>query len=299
MKLLPVVSQKTHNLTVRLSPLLAKTNPDFFAGQLRNPIFVIGSARSGTTLLAGLLGQHPQVAHWSEANQIWDPTWYPWRPENRGRWPMEYDPEAFTRRWWGEAQPRQQQIRATFGAYQWLKRKPYFLNKSPFHTFRLPHLRQMFPQARFIHLIRDGRAVVYSYARRLQTKDKLREWPEPQQTEFENSFDELALWLSAFWKAGLAEVARQDEQLGLSRAGLLSEMTYEQLCADTASTLTRLWRHTGLDAADLRPVTSQTTLKDQNYKWQQALDPKLVDQMTAAMEPLLTQHRYETSPNNR
>jgi hypothetical protein len=57
---------------------LANLMPDFWISQLHNPIFIIGTARSGTTLLVRLLGSHPDIANWSEANVIWDPTGYPY-----------------------------------------------------------------------------------------------------------------------------------------------------------------------------------------------------------------------------
>ena len=201
-------NQKIINrVTQQLSPKVAKSFPEFSQKQLKNPIFLIGCGRSGTTLLARLLGMHRDIANWSEANEILDPEWYPWRPTNHHLTPMEYDPVAFTKRWWLDAQNRQDEIKAIFGAYQWLQRKAYFLNKSPFNTFRIPHLLEIFPNARFIHLSRDGRAVAYSYARKLQAENKLKEWPEPQRTLFRESFEEFAIQISLFWKSNLEEVA--------------------------------------------------------------------------------------------
>ncbi len=131
-----------NGVTRQLSPVAVKLFHEFWQKQLKNPYFLIGSGRSGTTLLAGLLGMHRDVANWSEANEILDPQWYPWRPSNQHLPPMEFGPVAFTKRWWQDAQQRQGEIRATFGAYQWLQRKSCFLNKSPFNTFRIPWRRK-------------------------------------------------------------------------------------------------------------------------------------------------------------
>lgn len=286
------LKQKMINQSKRLSPVLAKCSQDFFVSQLRNPIFIIGCGRSGTTLLAELLEAHPDIANWSEANQIWDPKWYPWRPTNRGMWPMEFDPEAFTARWWQDSQPRQKQIEAIFGAYQWLWRKPYFLNKSPFNTFRIPYLLEMFQKPYLIHLVRDGRAVVYSYAYRLRKENKLQEWPEAEQTRFANCFDDLILWLASFWKANMEEVARQDAALGLTEAGILLEVTYEELCTDTSTVLDRICQHVGLDPTCFTAAVKQKPLKNQNHKWKENLEGDLINRMVAAMDPILTQWGY-------
>jgi hypothetical protein len=287
-----LLQQKIINQTMRLSPVLSKYFSNFFTGQLQNPVFIIGCARSGTTLLANVLGMHRDVANWSEANQIWDQDWYPWRPTNQGKWPLEFDPVAFTTRWWHETELRQRQIKATFGAYQWLWHKPYFLNKSPFNTFRIPYLLKMFPEARFIHIIRDGRAVAYSHARKLRDENKLQEWPEPQQTTFANSFDVLVVWLASFWKASVEEVSQQDKVLGLSEAGILLELTYEELCADTSTTLSRICQYIGLDATRFAPEVRKKQIQNQNHKYQQSLSTDLLERMASVMQPLLRQKGY-------
>src|SRR5687767_8932943 len=67
--------------------------------RVRRPIFIIGCARSGTTLVNSLFAAHPEVAVWSEANDVWDPSWYPWRDSGSARPPLELEPQEFTRRW--------------------------------------------------------------------------------------------------------------------------------------------------------------------------------------------------------
>jgi len=195
----PLRARLVHRCAAEVSPLLATRYPDFAASKIVRPVFLIGCGRSGTTLLNNLLRLHVDIACWSEANEILDPEWYPRQKHgksDRYRAPLEYDPVAFTRDWWESAKVRQRHVRACFGAYQLLRRKRIFINKSPFNTFRIPHLLEMFPDARFVHIARDGRAVVYSYVRKFLDQNKLEEWPEPQRTLFTESFDDLAVWLS-------------------------------------------------------------------------------------------------------
>ncbi|MEM7031900.1 MAG: sulfotransferase [Chloroflexota bacterium] len=281
-----------HHSAMRVAPVLARNFHNYYAQKVQNPIFLIGCFRSGTSLLSHLLGLHRDIAEWSEANEVLDPVWYPWRPENQKRYPLEYDPYTFNDQWWADMQSRQQEIRAKFGAYQSLRGKAYFLNKSPYNTFRLPQLLEIFPNARFIHIYRDGRAVAFSHAKKLTNDNKLREWPEPEQTRFKESFDELAIWMSGFWKQSLEEVEKQDEALGLTKQGLMMTLTYESLCADSDSQLAQICQFVGLDQTRFLPTLAKEKVIKQNHKWQEGLDKNAVSKMVAKMEPVLTQYNY-------
>lgn len=281
-----------HHSAKNVSPVLASTFPEYYSQSLQNPVFLIGCFRSGTSLLAHLLGLHRDIADWSEANEVLDPVWYPWRPENQERYPLEYDPYTFTKQWWHDMAPRQQEIRAKFGAYQWLRGKSTLLNKSPYNTFRLPQLLEIFPKARFIHIYRDGRAVAFSHAKKLTEDDKLREWPEPQQTTFSQSFDELVVWMSSFWKLCLEEVEKQDETLNLTNSGRMMTLTYESLCADSEEQLDQICRFINVDPNRFLPHLEREQVTKQNHKWKERLDKRLVSRMVAEMEPALSQYNY-------
>lgn len=275
----------------KLSPLVARCFPGFFARYLRNPIFVIGYGKSGKTLLTGLLRLHIDAAHWQEANDIWDPQGFPWRTSARETLPVWIDPVAFTARWWRDAQNRQKEIQAIFGAYQWLWRRPYFLNDTPLSTFRIPYLLTMFPEARFIHVVRDGREAACWYARKQH--EKMRAYPAAYEASgLACSLEELLVTLAGFWKTNLEEVARQDEALRLSRRGVLLELTYEELCANTSAVLERACRFTDLDPSRFAPAISEHKLENRNHIWKEVLDPALLTQMVTAMEPMLAQKGY-------
>jgi hypothetical protein len=274
-----------------LSLILARGFPGFFAGKIQNPIFVIGCARSGKTLLAHLLSLHLDVANWQEANNIWDPGGYPWRISNLETPPFVFDSVAFTNRWWRDTQPRQQEICAIFGAYQWLWRRPCFLNETAFNTFRIPYLLTLLPDARFIHIVRDGRAVVHSSTPKEYEKMQL--WPEPYRTMgLDLSFDELAMQLAIFWKANIEEVAHQDQLGSLSQKGILLELSYEELCVDTCNVLDPVCQFIGLDSSRFLPEIKKKQLETRNYEWQDGLDTDLIAQIVRAMEPVLSYRGY-------
>lgn len=279
------------NVSIRLSPILAKGATSFFARQLRNPIFILGCGRSGTTLTARLLATHADVAEWSGANAIWDPGWYPWRESLVGKPPIEVDAEAFNWRWWTEAEPRLDTIRATFGAFQWMNRRKCFVNKSPFHTFRIPQLAATFPDARFIHVVRDGRAVAYSYARHLQGKGKLREWPSGLRRRFEASTDQLALWLARFWVTSLHEVESHVGNSG-STARVL-QVRYEDVCANPTGSLHRVCDWVGLKDSGFGTRLDTLRLTSRNDKWRDSLSLETQARFVDLLHDELTRLGYE------
>lgn len=270
---------------------IARHLPNYFAGKLCNPIFIIGCARSGTSLLTRLISSHKDVANWSEANDIWDPLGYPWRDSDLKTPPIEFDPVAFTSRWWNDTQSRQREIRSIFGAYQWLSRRSVFLNKSPLNTFRIPYLLRIFPTALFIHLVRDGRSVAYSYA--TKQFETMQAYPMSYRSVGLNySFDDLAVRLASFWKEHLEEVAKQDELMDLSRNGKLIELTYENLVDDTPAALNRIYQFVGLDPSRFDLMTSHEKIENRNFKWREGLDHRVETRMVNAMEPMLSSKGY-------
>lgn len=94
------------------------------------------------------------------------------------------------------------------------------LEKTPANVVRIPYLRSVFPQARFVVLVRDPRAVTLS----------VKKWnPSPNELLFMN-------WCSAYATA-LHDVA--DDCLFVR---------YEDLCADPARELDRIARFASLEA---------------------------------------------------
>ena len=115
-------------------------------------IFVIGAGRSGTTLLADLIGMHPECEKLDEKRYLWMYGAY-WRSHDlRGRdeargGVREYVIGEIERYWNGKNRPR------------------YIVEKTPSNCFRVPFITEAFPTAKFIHIIRDGRAVTASSVR--------------------------------------------------------------------------------------------------------------------------------------
>lgn len=67
----------------------------------------------------------------------------------------------------GEATPRARQyIRRAFNRYAERRGKPRFMEKTPSNCFRVPFVHAVLPDARFLHIVRDGRDVTRSALKR-------------------------------------------------------------------------------------------------------------------------------------
>lgn len=140
--------------------------------------FIVGSPRSGTTLLRLMLGSHPDVAIPAEA-QFLVPlakvrTRYEGpsfsserlildlrrRPEFR-RWKL---PDSEVRGAMEDAAPSNfpDAMRSIYALQARRHHKQRYGDKTPRHVFSMPLLLSLFPEARFIHVIRDGRDVALS-----------------------------------------------------------------------------------------------------------------------------------------
>lgn len=116
--------------------------------KLSKPIVVLGAARSGTKMLANLLKKHPDVAYLEEPNYIWKRTngWvgHDMLPASLAT------PELIA------------QIREVFIKYMEKQGKTRFCEKTPANTLRLPFVLEVLPDAKVIHILRDGRDVAVS-----------------------------------------------------------------------------------------------------------------------------------------
>jgi protein-tyrosine sulfotransferase len=96
--------------------------------------------------------------------------------------------------------------------------------KDPFILEKMPFMHVLFPKAKFIHMIRDGRAVAYSYSKKLNPKqDKIR-------------FDQFMRHFNV-WNSYNQQIDNECKHLGSS---LCLQMKYEDLVLNSTQMKHRL-----------------------------------------------------------
>lgn len=123
------------------------------------PVFIIGAARSGTKLLRDQIARHPAVARVPyDVNYIW-------RFGNEKVPHDELTPEMLT--------PQIcQRIRSRIAEFS--EGKPVLVEKTVSNCLRIPFVQAVFPEARFIHLVRHPLDVIESSYRQWTAKPDFR-----------------------------------------------------------------------------------------------------------------------------
>lgn len=111
-------------------------------------VFIVGSPRSGTTLLQNLLNRHPKVAEWYEPYYVWE-KFFPVHESD------VWDKNCLT----GTVKNK---IRSEFQLFREKSAKPIIVDKTPTNSFNINLISRIFPEAKFIHILRDGRDVTLS-----------------------------------------------------------------------------------------------------------------------------------------
>jgi hypothetical protein len=118
---------------------------------ITRPIFIIGAPRSGTSLLYAILRASRGLANWpGEAHEVWEADYH---PALRGWGSNALSAEDVT----AQAAAR---IRRRFLLAVGSRRR--LLDKTPRNSLRVPFIEEIFPDASYVFLKRDGRDNVNS-----------------------------------------------------------------------------------------------------------------------------------------
>ena len=114
-------------------------------------IFIVGSPRSGTTILGNVLDRHRDLVEWYEPNYIWDHH-FRLAPDDV-RTADDATPQVIN------------QIQGDYRKFSKLRRASIIIDKSPRNAIKMGMILKVFPDAKFIHLLRDGRDTTLSISR--------------------------------------------------------------------------------------------------------------------------------------
>jgi len=118
-----------------------------------------------------------------------------------------------------------------------VSRSQVLLTKRTANNRRVPILRQIFPDAKYIHLVRDGRAVAYSLLRVAWWSEHVLYWTgkTPRQM-IEDGFNPLEL-AARNW---VEEMQSLEQGIDLIQSSRLLEVRYDELLRDPRDQLQRI-----------------------------------------------------------
>ena len=281
--------------------------------RIDRPVFVIGTGRSGLTPLMDLIAYHRAFGWPSQYNERW-PRFPrvsalsrivevpPFDRRLKLRRGVPKHTEAYPL--WnacfpGFAEPfrdlvaedatpyAERRFRHAVGQILAHQRKPRFIAEYSGWS-RIGFLRAIFPDARFIHIVRDGRAVAHSYT----TVDWWNGWegvyrwrlglPDPETMGKLSGYGDSFLALAAvYWKILVRNISEAGR--GLPEGDFL-QVRYEDLVADPSKEARRCIEFAGLDAEDVRFTRHLRTVRivDANRTqmrippWREAIDERQI-----------------------
>ncbi|MCC6536778.1 MAG: sulfotransferase [Bryobacterales bacterium] len=242
---------------------------------MRNPVFVVGAARSGTTLLSVLLDRHSQLAMTPETGFYRELV--PWL-----RLAPVVGVEFLLRRWrrlpelgltpgqisalCGRNPPAGALLNTLLDLYAEARRKPRAGEKTPLHLRYVPRILQDFPEARILCIYRDGRDAALSL--------HAMPWgPKRLETAAE-------AWLKA--------IQLMQESTAAHPAHFRA-VRYEALLADPREHLGEAMRFIGLDLEESQLDASPSgVVLERSKEWKgkalEPVDPKLAGYRQAAAQ---------------
>ncbi len=163
------------------------------------PIFILGTGRSGTTLLGILLSMHRDVGYLNEPKAIWHAA-YPYEDiiGNYSRIESRYVLNAKD-----ASQVTAAAMAKMYGAFLAISGCARTVDKYPELVFRVPFVRALFPDARFLFIVRNG----------LDTAVSIEKWSERHGGARR---DETHDWWGVEkrkWRLLVEQVVRNDSEL--------------------------------------------------------------------------------------
>jgi hypothetical protein len=213
-------------------------------------LFIVGCARSGTTLVHRIVDAHPEIAitpemHWitrqfKARNGLVASELVSELAGHKRFAQFEIPQEQFEGLLAsGEAVPYQTFLNRLFGLYGKIKNKPLVGNKTSGHVRRIATLHALWPEAKFVHIIRDGRDVclsILNWKKGERTAGRYASWEE-------DPVSTTALW----WERKVRKGREDGAALG---PGLYHEMHYEELVEDPERECKRLCEFLGVPYDD-------------------------------------------------
>jgi hypothetical protein len=281
---------------------------------LKRPIILLGNFRSGTTMLQRIIASHPAVVAMYEPVGLWlfaDPS----------RSHDEFDENDATDR-------VKRYVRKQFLKFQEENEGRTIVEKTPHNILRIPYVREIFPEAHYIYIIRNPLSFVSSVELKWQRpaggKRILRRLKDTPVTQLHHY---LARFISQQWNNRIMKrkylsiwgprykgiqsdvakedmitvVARQwaraaskaDQDLKRFGDGQLLRLRYEDFVESPVQHLVRICAHCGLEmTSEMEEFVRATVKTDRNQKWQR-FDAAQLAMIIPEIAEQMTRNAYE------
>jgi hypothetical protein len=285
---------------------------------ISKPVIVLGTGRCGSTILHHVLSAHPQVMWLSNVSQRWPtkPTWNRrvvtamGNPAVRRLLGGRILPSEAYRFWdqsaYGFSAPcrdltredvtplMKKQVRAAVEQTLTSRRSRLLVKIAGWS--RIGFLNEIFEDALFVHIIRDGRAVTNSLMH-------VGFWPgwrgphnwgagllSPEDQAVWESYDRSFVALAALqWKIRIRAIDAARQALDTKR---FCEIRYETFCAQPVETLRRVLEFAELEqSAEFDNHVKAASIKD-SVRWQKDLNPGQQVILHEVLREDLVRHGY-------
>jgi len=286
--------------------------------EIENPIFIVGSGRSGTTVFYNFLSTHPEVCWFSNysdrflsvslmpfLHRIFDLPYvgsmakkgiiskrkFCIKPTEAGR--IYHDYCGFKKTIKTTENDLNVEMDKKFKDV--IKRhlsligKKRFLNKQTANNQRIRLIAKMFHDAYYIHIIRDGRAVANSLLNVRWLNDTDIWWLGEKVSEWEKKGGQTIELCGLHWKRDVEEIL-ENKSLFEDR---YIEIRYDEFISDVGGTMERVTDFCELSKSASFFKMLPQTLPNMNYKWENDLTKVQKDILDKTLKPLLNQLGYD------
>lgn len=253
----------------------------FLKGMPNQPVFIVGSPRSGTSIFNKMISECKDVADFSEAIFVWSP-----QDKDKNCDHVKGEDDV--------SQEDEERIKGGFGFYQFIRGKRIFVNKCPRSSVRIPFIQKIFPEAKYIHVYRDGRAVVNSIIDIVEREDFRKDIPLGAFCKPHNWKDLMKLERlechSHQWKEIM--IAIQNDSKMIDKDQWL-EVKYEDFCINPSDVMSEVFKFINAEPTEQQLLKIKQMPQKNDQKWRKTFSGEEVSIMNNIMADQLTAYDYK------